>query len=165
MKRILLLLVMMLTFAGANAQKQGFISTGQNVRTGPGKQYPLAKEDFSEEPCQLDKGMLVRYLGKKKNGFCYVEVSSMITEYYCKGWVSAKYLRPVKLCPQCNGEGYTDVEGFCEGKKCTRCGTKVISDNRQILRIINGKRNVCGFFSRFLYVDSLWNVLWPVGHI
>jgi len=126
MKRILLLLVMMLSFAGANAQKQGFISTGQNVnvRTGPGKQYPLAKEDFSEEPCQLDKGMLVRYLGKKKNGFCYVEVSSMITEYYCKGWVSAKYLRPVKLCPRCNGEGYTDVEGFCEGKKCTRCGTK-----------------------------------------
>ena len=117
---------MMLSFAGANAQKQGFISTGQNVnvRTGPGKQYPLAKEDFSEEPCQLDKGMLVRYLGKKKNGFCYVEVSSMITEYYCKGWVSAKYLRPVKLCPRCNGEGYTDVEGFCEGKKCTRCGTK-----------------------------------------
>ena len=49
MKRILLLLVMMLSFAGANAQKQGFISTGQNVnvRTGPGKQYPLAKEDFS----------------------------------------------------------------------------------------------------------------------
>lgn len=42
---------------------------------------------------------------------------------------------------------------------------KVISDNHQILRIINGKRNVCGFFSRFLYVDSLWNALWPVGHI
>ena len=118
MKRILLLLVMMLSFAGANAQKQGFISTGQNVnvRTGPGKQYPLAKEDFSEEPCQLDKGMLVRYLGKKKNGFCYVEGSSIITEYYCKGWVSAKYLRPV--------------------------------------RIINGKRSVCGFFSRLLYVES-----------
>lgn len=128
MKRILLICVMLFAVLAVNAQKrtQGFLSTGQNVnvRTGPGKNYPLAKEDFSGEKCQLDKGQLVIYLGKRQNGFCYVEVSSMITEYYCKGWVSAQYLKPVKVCPACNGEGYTDIEGFCEGKKCRRCGTR-----------------------------------------
>ena len=126
MKRILLICLMLSAMLSANAQKQGYICTGQNVnvRTGPGKNYPLAKEDFSEEKCQLDKGQLVVYMGKKKNGFFYVDVSSMITEYHCRGWVSAQYLRPVKLCPACNGEGYTDIEGFCEGKECRRCKTK-----------------------------------------
>ena len=126
MKRLFLMCMMLFAVLAANAQKQGYISTGQNVnvRTGPSKKYPLAKDDFGEEPCQLDKGQLVTYLGKAKNGFLYVEVSSMITEFHCKGWVSAQYLRPVKICPACNGEGYTDIEGFCEGKECRRCKTK-----------------------------------------
>lgn len=120
--------MMMLSFIGMHAQKagQGFISTGQNVnvRMGPGKKYPLAKEDFSDDECQLDRGQLVTYLGRRQNGFYLVEVSSMITEYHCKGWVAAQYLKPVKICPACKGEGYTEIEGFCEGKKCRRCGTR-----------------------------------------
>jgi len=127
MKRLLLICMMMLSVIAIHAQRarQGFLSTGQNVnvRTGPGKNYPVAREDFSDEKCQLDKGQLVTYLGKRQNGFCYVEVSSMIYEYHCKGWVSAQYLKPVKLCPNCNGEGYTDIEGFDVGKKCKRCKT------------------------------------------
>lgn len=121
-----LIFLMLFSVMAANAQKKGFISTGQNVnvRTGPGKNYPLAKDDFSGDKCQLDKGQVVINLGRKQNGFCFVEVSSMITEYHCKGWVSAQYLRPVKLCSYCNGEGYTEIEGFGEGKKCRRCGTK-----------------------------------------
>mgnify|MGYP002852418135 CR=1 FL=1 len=118
--------VVLTAVLAANAQRKGFICTGQtvNVRTGPGKNYPVAKEEFSMEKCQLDKGMVLRNLGKKKNGFCYVEISSAITEYYCKGWVSAQYLRPVTLCPKCDGEGYTEVEGFGEGKECKRCKGK-----------------------------------------
>ncbi len=118
--------MVMFAVVTTNAQTQGFISTGQNVnvRTGPGLKYKLAKDEISGDDCQLDKGQLVKYLGKKKNGFTYVEVSAAITEYYCKGWVYSKYLKPVKICPACNGEGYTEIEGFMEGKECKRCKTR-----------------------------------------
>lgn len=126
MKRILLTLMVMFAAVVANAQKQGFISTGQNVnvRTGPGLKYKLAKDVVSGDDCQLDRGQVVTYLGKKKNGFTYVQVSSTLTEYHCKGWVYSKYLKPVKLCPVCKGEGYTDIIGFGEGKECKRCKTR-----------------------------------------
>lgn len=127
MKKFLAISLMLLSALTVSAQKRGFISTGTNVnvRTGPGKQYPLAKDEFAgEEECQLAKGQLVKDLGRSKNGFRYVEVSSMNFEYYCKGWVSEKYLRPVRLCPACKGEGYTDVEGFDTGKPCKRCSSK-----------------------------------------
>ena len=123
MKRITIILLAILSSITAMSQTRGYISTGQNVnvRTGPGKQYPLAKEEMSGEKCQLDKGMLVIDKGVSKNGFRKIYISSAIYEYFCEGWVSEQYLKPVRLCSKCKGEGYTDVEGFGEGKECKQC--------------------------------------------
>lgn len=126
MKRIFFIMMMLFAVIVANAQIQGFISTGNNVnvRTGPGLKYKLAKDVVSEEDCQLTKGQLVKYLGKKQNGFIYVDVSSAFMEYHCKGWVSSQFLKPVKLCPVCKGDGYTHIVGYMEGKKCKRCNMR-----------------------------------------
>lgn len=126
MKHIFLFMMVLFAVSVANAQTQGFICTGSNVnvRIGPGLKYKLAKDVVSEEECQLSKGQLVKYLGKKQDGFIYVDVSSSFTEYHCKGWVSSQYLKPVKLCPSCKGEGYTNVIGYMEGTKCKRCNMR-----------------------------------------
>ena len=125
MKKILFTMIVLFATVTANAQLQGFISTGQNVnvRTGPGLKYKVAIDEVSGEECQLSKGQVAKYLGKKQNGYTYVEVSSTITEYYCKGWVASKYLKPVTLCPACKGEGYTNIIAFGEGTECKRCKT------------------------------------------
>lgn len=126
MKRLLLFSIMVLSSLTMIGQTRGFLSTGQNVnvRTGPGKQYALARDFMGGEKCQLTKGQLVIDKGESKNGFRHVYISNSYWEYHCEGWVSEQYLKPVRLCRNCKGEGYTDIEGFEVGNQCKRCRGK-----------------------------------------
>ena len=117
MKRILMTLLVVVIAMSANAQK-GFVCTGNNVnlRKGPGNNYKVVVSDYTGERFILVKGAVLKDLGQKKNGFC--KVSTFIHqqgEYY--GWVSAKYLKPVRLCSNCEGLGY--VNNVFD--TCTKC--------------------------------------------
>ena len=78
------------------------------------------------EKLQLFKGEVVHYKGKIRNGFYYVHVSKIDfgSAYFdYDGWVSAKYLRFVSLCPECGGSGYIgEIEDLKECKKCNNKG-------------------------------------------
>ena len=126
MKRIFLISMMLFAVLSASAQNmRGFISTGDNVnvRKGPGTRYGIVQGDGGN--IQLFKGEVVAYKGKKKNGFCYIHVNRVEpgTAYFdYDGWVSARYLRPVTVCSQCEGTGYTgDIE---EMQGCEKCSGK-----------------------------------------
>lgn len=127
MKRILLICMMLFTVMAVNAQtRKGFISTGDrvNVRKGPKKTYPVIIWEGNK--LQLDKGETVSDKGKRKNGFCYVNVCKVVfgsAIFSYDGWVSAQYLRPVTLCPECDGLGYVgDIEDMTECPKCKSKG-------------------------------------------
>lgn len=126
MKRIVLFSLMLLAVLSVNAQsRRGFISTGTNVnvRTGPGKNYPVRY--YEGQKLQLDKGEVVADKGKRKNGFIYVHVNKVhfgdaVFDY--PGWVSAQYLRPVTLCPECGSLGYVgEIE---DPQDCPKCKGK-----------------------------------------
>ncbi len=108
MKRLSIVLISLFVMLTAYAQNDGYVCTGNyvNVRTGPGKNYPVYDSD-TDHKRQLSKGDVVKNCGKKKNGFCLVQGPLEWGGDERDGWVSADYLRPVKLCPQC--DGYKDV--------------------------------------------------------
>ena len=126
MKRIILFCLVMFLAIGANAQyKKGqmLVCTGNNVnvRTGPGKNYPVATisncficngRDRNCHYCegragrskfQLMKGtglgncevgdMVIEYLGQSKNGFLHIACYECVEGSGGEGWVSAQYLR------------------------------------------------------------------------
>ncbi len=133
-------LMFMVLFATMTANAQVFYKcTGDNVnvRTGPGKNYKNVINQGFETRCQLFKDNIVRYAGKKSNGFVYVMFSNCgMTGASCYpdyGWVSAQYLRQLtKRCPVCRGRGWfnrpcTSYEGdpddhpgacMCRGRYC-----------------------------------------------
>jgi uncharacterized protein YgiM (DUF1202 family) len=118
MKRSLLMSIMLILFLTVNAQTRGFVVTGNNVnlRTGPGKNYKVVVSLYHDERIRFNKGALLVDLGQKKNGFC--KVSYFIhQEGDYEGWVSAKYLKPVRLCSYCGGCGY----GANRFDTCTKC--------------------------------------------
>ena len=126
MKRFVFLSLLLIAVLAVNAQSQkGYVCTGDNVnvRKGPGTNYPVLMSEGAK--LQLNKGEVVAYKGKKRNGFCYVHVTkiafgSAFFDY--PGWVSAKYLREVTLCDECNGTGYVgEIEDM---KPCGRCEQK-----------------------------------------
>ena len=98
MRRIIMLLFVSITTLTINAQTKGFICTGNNVniRTGPGKNYPVACFIGSDEKCQLQKGYAVKYLGKQRNGFYYIDAD--LTGGWGlqppKGWICALVKNP-----------------------------------------------------------------------
>lgn len=125
MKRVLTILMLMFAVMAANAQQKGFVCTGNyvNVRTGPGKNYAVYDKGDGHKR-QLSKGDVVEYRGKKKNGFILIGQLGW-GEDERDGWVSAQFLRPVTLCPQCDGTkdeniGEIDIDLItcrkCKGK-------------------------------------------------
>ena len=81
MKKLVLICVLLSTVLSANAQKRGFVCTGNhvNVRTGPGKNYPVVGTDFNaKDKVQLMKGTVVTDEGKRKNGFCLSNMPSVL---------------------------------------------------------------------------------------
>ena len=109
-----------------NAQNiKGFISTGQNVnvRKGPGTNYQVIDTEWGK--IQLDKGEVVCDKGKTKNGFRHISVTKLIFGSVVNvydGWVAAKYLNPVNVCPECYGTGYVgEIEDM---KICDKCKEK-----------------------------------------
>ena len=106
MKKILLTGVLLLAALSVKAQERGFVCTGNhvNVRTGPGKNYPVVGTDVNpKDKVQLMKGTVVTDEGKRKNGFCLIGQGLEWGGDERGGWVSAQYLRPVILCPTCGG--------------------------------------------------------------
>ena len=128
MKRLITMLLFMLAVTAVNAQQRGFVCTGNhvNVRTGPGKNYPVVGTDFNaKDKVQLMKGTVVTDEGKRKNGFCLIGQGLEWGGDERGGWVSAQYLRPVILCPTCGGSkneniGEIDIDLItcrkCKGK-------------------------------------------------
>ncbi len=122
MKR--LIIILFLLCAGMSAYSQNmFVCTRNivNVRKGPGKNYSIIyiqrllseRQDF----WQIPENGIVRYLGKKKNGYMYVEaecpVEGSMGYKIEKGWVYAGYFKPLtSKCSACNGKGF--FERPCE---------------------------------------------------
>lgn len=126
MKRITIVLMLLFVMLTINAQHNGFVCTGNNVnvRTGPGKNYPVYDSNTPQKR-QLSKGDVVKNCGKKKNGFCLIQGPLEWGGDERDGWVSAQYLRPVTLCPEC--DGYKDVniaEIDIELETCEKCNGK-----------------------------------------
>ena len=104
MKRISIVLMLLFTMMTVNAQQNGYVCTGNyvNVRTGPGKSYAVYDSNTVHKR-QLSKGDVVMDCGKRKNGFCLIQGPLEWGGDERDGWVSAQYLRPVTLCPECGG--------------------------------------------------------------
>lgn len=119
MKRMLLLCFMLMAVLAVNAQRN-YVVTGNNVnlRTGPGQNYGNVYTQFGDR-IQLFKGSIVKSLGQKKNGFCKVEIFFRQDGSY-SGWVSARYLKSVRICSRCDGNG---AIGYgVNVTTCPRCG-------------------------------------------
>ncbi len=126
MKRISIVLMLLCVMLAVNAQHNGYVCTGNNVnvRTGPGKNYAVYDVGDGHKR-QLSKGDVVQNYGKKKNGFCLIQGPLEWGGDERDGWVSAQYLRPVKLCPKC--KGYKDVnvgEIDIDLTTCDKCNGK-----------------------------------------
>ena len=147
MKRIIFLLLVVMATMSVDAQEY-YRSTGNNVniRKGPGKTYAIEESGaFSlpyvgrGEKAKLLKGDMVKYLGKKKNGYMFVEVIGCAPDGYLvynEGWVYGKYITNDTLCPECNGKGQFEgkcqneyhkeieyINGFyCPSCSCKKCG-------------------------------------------
>lgn len=144
MKRTMFISFMLMSFGFVNAQNVGdaFVCTGDhvNVRTGPGTNYPVctlslavfAESDGSEYngetiKHQLDKGYgtyetHIEYLGKRQNGFLFVNCYEEAEGFGGEGWVSEKYLKP--LCPLCKGEPEQYGANGKVIKRCSHCQGK-----------------------------------------
>ena len=93
-----------------------------NVRKGPGKNYSVLICEYQgmNDPQQLCKGYVVKYLGKKQNGYMKVEDGNLWHwSSFGVGWVSAQYLTPAKKCTSCNGRGrFNRICPACNGEGC-----------------------------------------------
>lgn len=126
MKSISIVLMLLFAVLGVNAQQKGYVCTGNfvNVRTGPGKSYAVYDSDTGHKR-QLSKGDVVSYRGVKKNGFCLIQGPLEWGGDERDGWVSAQYLRPVTLCPECDGYKCVNVaEVDIDLATCKKCKGK-----------------------------------------
>ena len=93
-----------------------------NVRKGPGKNYAVLRweHQMSSGLQQLYKGHVVKYLGKKQNGFMKVEDGiDWHWSSFGVGWVSAQYLTPATKCTSCGGKGrFNRICPECNGNGC-----------------------------------------------
>lgn len=126
MKRISIVLMLLFAVMTASAQHDGYVCTGDyvNVRTGPGKNYAVYDINTGHKR-QLSKGDVVSNCGKRQNGFCLIQGPLEWGGDERDGWVSAQYLLPVTLCPEC--QGYKDVniaEVDIELATCKKCKGK-----------------------------------------
>ena len=69
-----------------------------NVKCGPGNNYknvPAQGQVMQYDPYQLSKNHMVKYLGKRQNGFMYVECTCGECDnwhyFFDKGWVSSRF--------------------------------------------------------------------------
>lgn len=94
MKRLFLILLLVFTFVGMDAQKY-YVCTGNSVylRIGPGKSYePVTYYSGPKEgrPIFLYKGTRMMYVGPTKNG--YARVNAYHDGGYDQGWVATQYM-------------------------------------------------------------------------
>ncbi len=118
MKRIVLIFTMIFSVMIVNAQQRGFVCTGNNINVRKLPSFKSSAVISFGSKLQLNKGEVVGYLGKKKNGFYYINKFFIgIDSEKSEGWVPAKYLRSVILCPNCTA-------GWDDGDDCRRCKGK-----------------------------------------
>lgn len=147
MKRILFLLLVILTTMSVNAQEYYRCTRNNvNIRKGPGKTYAVEESSVFSLPyagrgekAKLLKNDIVKYLGKTKNGYMFVEVIGCAPDlFFVSGdcWVYGKYLTPATLCSECKRKGqfkekcqselHQDldyIDGFyCSSCTCKKCG-------------------------------------------
>lgn len=125
MKRISIIMMLLLAVMTASAQHNGYVCTGNNVnvRTGPGKNYPVY--DSGTKKRQLMKGDVVANEGKRQNGFLLISGPLEWGGDERDGWVSAQYLRPVTLCKKCFGTGDMNIgEIDIDLRTCNKCKGK-----------------------------------------
>lgn len=126
MKRLSTILMLLFVMMTVNAQQKGFVCTGNNVnvRKGPGKNYAVYDSN-TDHIRQLSKGDVVINRGKKKNGFCLIQGPLEWGGDERDGWVSAQYLRPVTLCPKCDGYKNVNIaEVDIDLATCDKCNGK-----------------------------------------
>ena len=139
MKRILLLLVLLFSLAGASYAQVYYRCTGQNVRvrTAPSLKSGMMQYNGAQGcsgPVYLDKGTIVRSLGVQRNGFAKVQDVSNYIHLWDPGWVSMQYLVRAQRCSNCGGKGhFNQVCPGCDGlgrlaccdgtgkKPCSKC--------------------------------------------
>ena len=96
MKRISVVLLLMIAALGANAQQKGYVCTGNYVNVRTGPGKNYEVYD------RLEWG------GDERDG-----------------WVSAQYLRPVTLCPECGGYKLVNIaEVDIDLDTCKKCKGK-----------------------------------------
>ena len=128
MKRFAIFIMLLMGAFTAYAQHNGFVCTGNNVnvRTGPGKNYPVY--DYNKETGykrQIFKGDVVADEGKRKNGFCLISGPLEWGGDERDGWVSAQFLKPVTICPECGGTKNVNVaEVDISLETCKKCKGK-----------------------------------------
>ena len=126
MNKLSFFLIALLAVMTANAQQKGYVCTGNNVniRTGAGVKFPVMDQD-TDHKRQLSKGDVVLDRGQTKNGFCLVNGPLEWGGDERDGWVSQRYLRPVILCPACEGTKYENIASEdIELVSCRRCKGK-----------------------------------------
>lgn len=135
-----------------NGQYLFCIKDGVLLRTGPGKNYPAVSDKDLKDKIILVEGFgtclegageeisasddcreidfSLKYLGKKQNGFLYVEGErdgDIFDNMTYRGWVPEKYIKAA--CPRCNGwrsepekDGSNNPFHYGEDYvKCTKC--------------------------------------------
>jgi len=128
MRRIAIVMMMIFAVMAVNAQeRKGYVCTGSNVnvRTGPGTKYAVYDDDGKGHKRQLQKGDVVDKRGGMKNGFCLIGGPLEWGGDERDGWVSARYLRPVILCPECGGTKDVNIGDVdIDLATCDKCNGK-----------------------------------------
>ena len=91
------------------------------VRTRPNAKAPITHgtgQSYKWES-RTDKGWVVKNLGKRRNGYIYVEGTIGGSQGWHgggfeRGWIPAKYLRNATKCSICKGKGFFN-------RKCPDC--------------------------------------------
>lgn len=126
MKKLLFLWLWLLPLMAQAQTYYRCVRDKVNVKCGPGNNYknvPAQGQVFGYAPYQLFKNQMVKYLGKRQNGFLYVECTSGECDnwhyFFDKGWVSSQFLKPAVRCRNCKG---ARVCKRCPPQQCVHKG-------------------------------------------
>lgn len=115
MKRALFLVCFLMSCIFMLGQKPTYYRVSANnvvVRTGPGKNYKAVLDPW-DQPCKLQKNIVVGSNGKIRNGYLFVEDPSSLNNWG-EGWIPLQYVKKAMKCPICRGTGNT-------GRVCPEC--------------------------------------------
>lgn len=88
------------------------------LRVRPSAKSPLIKGYYNDKTVRLSKGEIVKFTGKRRNGFILVEECMASHQpAWDSGWISSKYVCNAKKCSNCRGKGFFNrICPYCEGE-------------------------------------------------